>query len=133
MPQGDSASAQDRKGLVAAELVRAQYRNIPTAVSVNAVIAALLCLALQETVPLERLGGWLLAVYVVAAIRFLGWRRFQSASLDPAVTRMYRRLAVAGSGVNGFVWGLGGIILYASHSPASQFLLLITQFGMGAG
>ncbi|MBS0421538.1 MAG: hybrid sensor histidine kinase/response regulator [Proteobacteria bacterium] len=133
MPQGDSASAQDRSGLVAAELVRAQYRNIPTAVSVNAVIAALLCIALQETVPLERLGWWLLVVYVVAAIRFLVWLRFHSASLDDAVTRMYRRLAVAGSGVNGLVWGAGGIILYASHSPASQFLLLITQFGMGAG
>jgi signal transduction histidine kinase/ActR/RegA family two-component response regulator len=133
MPHGESASAQERAGLVAADLVRAQYRNIPTAVAVNAVIAALLCIALQETVPLERLGWWLLAVYVVAASRFLVWRRFQSASQDPAEVLMYRRLAVAGSGVNGFVWGLGGIILYASHSPASQFLLLITQFGMGAG
>ena len=46
-----------RAGLVAAELVRAQYRNIPTAVAVNAIIAALLCLALQETVSLERLAG----------------------------------------------------------------------------
>jgi two-component system, sensor histidine kinase len=133
MPHGDSGSAQVRAGLVAADLVRAQYRNIPTAVAVNAIIAALLCLALQETVPLQRLGWWLLVVYVVATTRFLIWRRFHSAFLSPARTLMYRRLAVAGSGVNGFVWGLGGIILYASHSPASQFLLLITQFGMGAG
>jgi hypothetical protein len=118
MPHGDSGSAQVRAGLVAADLVRAQYRNIPTAVAVNAIIAALLCLALQETVPLQRLGWWLLVVYVVATTRFLIWRRFHSAFLSPARTLMYRRLAVAGSGVNGFVWGLGGIILYASHSPA---------------
>jgi signal transduction histidine kinase/ActR/RegA family two-component response regulator len=119
--------------LVAAELVRAQYRNIPTAVAVNAIISGLLCLALRETVTLERLGWWLGAVYVVAAVRFLLWTRFNSAMLSPAKTLLWRRIAVAGAGINGFTWGLGGVVLYAAHSPASQFLLLITQFGMGAG
>ena len=133
MPHGDSGSAPERAGLVAAELVRAQYRNIPTAVAVNAIISALLCLALQETVPLDRLGWWLLAVYTVATTRFFLWRRFHSASLTPASALAWRRLAAIGSGVNGSIWGAGGIVLYASHSPESQFLLLITQFGMGAG
>src|SRR6185369_11603893 len=45
----------------------------------------------------------------------------------------WRRFALLGSGVNGLTWGLGGILLYAAHSPESQFLLLVTQFGMGAG
>jgi len=119
--------------LVAAELVRAQYRNIPTAVAVNAIIAGLLCLALKETVSLERLGWWLAAVYAVAGTRYFLWRGFHSATLSDASTQLWRRIAFFGSGVNGFIWGVGGIVLYAPHSPASQFLLLITQFGMGAG
>ena len=119
--------------MVAAELVRAQYRNIPTAVTVNAIISGLLCIALQETVPTERLAWWLVAVYLVATTRYFLWRRFQSTPLTPASTLFWRRLAAFGSGVNGFTWGMGGIVLYAAHSPASQFLLLITQFGMGAG
>ncbi len=119
--------------MVAAELVRAQYRNIPTAVAVNAIICALLCLALRETVSPERLGWWLGAVYVVAGARFLLWRRFKTAILNVATAMRWRRIAALGSGVNGFTWGVGGIVLYAAHSPASQFLLLITQFGMGAG
>src|SRR6266446_4650215 len=84
--QGESAPAgpPGRAGLVAAELVRAQYRNIPTAVAVNAVICALLCLALRETVSPERLGWWLCAVYVVASARFLLWRRFKTATLNVA-------------------------------------------------
>jgi signal transduction histidine kinase len=122
-----------RAGLVAAELVRAQYRNIPTAVVVNAIISALLCLALQETVSPERLAWWLSAIYVVAVIRLFFWHRFNKSPLTAANILRWRRIALLGSGVNGFTWGLGGIVLYAPHSPASQFLLLITQFGMGAG
>jgi signal transduction histidine kinase/CheY-like chemotaxis protein len=130
MLDGDSGSVPERAGLVAAELVRAQYRNIPTAVAVNATISGLLCIALQETVPVERLVWWLVAVYLVATTRYLLWRRFHTA---PPNTELFRRLAIIGSGVNGVVWGVGSIVLYAPHSPASQFLLLITQFGMGAG
>jgi signal transduction histidine kinase/CheY-like chemotaxis protein len=123
----------ERTGLVAAELVRAQYRNIPTAVTVNAIISALLCVALRDTVSPERLGWWLGAIYLIATVRFLLWRRFNTTPLTPATTSFWRRIAFLGSGVNGFAWGVGGIVLYAAHSPASQFLLLITQFGMGAG
>jgi signal transduction histidine kinase len=132
---GESAPADPpgRAGLVAAELVRAQYRNIPTAVAVNAIISVLLCIALRETISPERLGWWLGAVYVVASARFLLWRRFNTATLNVATAAQWRRIAALGSGVNGFTWGVGGIVLYAAHSPASQFLLLITQFGMGAG
>jgi two-component system, sensor histidine kinase len=127
------ADRPGRAGLVAAELVRAQYRNLPTAVAVNVIISALLCLPLRETVSLERLLWWLSAIYAVAATRFFLWHRFGRTPLSAANTQRWRRIAVLGSGVNGFTWGVGGIVLYAAHSPASQFLLLITQFGMGAG
>jgi len=130
MSQGDSGRAPERAGLVAAELVRAQYRNLPTAIAVNAIISGLLCIALQETVPIDHLAWWLVAVYLVATTRFVIWRRFRAGISD---TALFRRLAVIGAGVNGFTWGVGGLFLYAPHSPSSQFLLLITQFGMGAG
>jgi len=133
---GGSEAAADhpgRAGLVAAELVRAQYRNIPTAVTVNIVISGLLCLALRETVPQERLALWLCAVYAVTAVRYLLWRRFKKITLIGANTARWRRYAFLGSGAIGLTWGMGGVVLYAPHSPASQFLLLITQFGMGAG
>ena len=52
----EPADPPGRAGLVATELVRAQYRNIPTAVAVNAIISGLLCFALRDTVSPERLG-----------------------------------------------------------------------------
>jgi len=130
MSQGDSGRAPERAGLVAAELVRAQYRNLPTAIAVNAIISGLLCIALQETVPIDHLAWWLVAVYLVATTRLVIWSRFRAGISN---TALFRRLALIGSGVNGFTWGVGGLFLYAPHSPTSQFLLLITQFGMGAG
>jgi len=92
---GASGPADDpgRAALVAAELVRAQYRNIPTAVAVNAIIAALLCLALQETVSLGRLIGWLAAIYVVAATRFLVWYRFNRTLVTASTAPQWRRFA----------------------------------------
>jgi two-component system, sensor histidine kinase len=122
-----------RAGLVAAELVRAQYRNIPTAVAVNVVISALLCLALRETVSPERLEWWLCSIYLVAGVRYFLWRQFNKISPIVASASRWRLYALLGSGTNGLTWGVGGIVLYAPHSPSSQFLLLITQFGMGAG
>jgi signal transduction histidine kinase len=134
VPGASTVVEPGRAGVVAAELVRAQYRNIPTAVGVNAVISTLLCLALRETVFPARLVWWLGTIYLVAGVRYLLWRRFKRSDLlAPNAAAQWRLLAVLGSGVNGFVWGLGGILLYAANSPASQFLLLITQFGMGAG
>lgn len=129
----EPADHPERAGLIAADLVRAQYRNIPTAVIVNTIISGLLCLALRETVSMQRLGWWLCAVYAVAGIRYLLWYRFNRTPLTASNTRFWRRSALLGSGVNGMTWGIGGVVLYAAHSPASQFLLLITQFGMGAG
>jgi signal transduction histidine kinase len=128
-----SADHRGRAASVAGELVRAQYRNIPTAVAVNAIISALLCLALRDTVGAERLGGWLLAVYAVAALRYAAWLRFTRTSHAGESASLWRRIALLGSGINGLTWGIGGVVLYAPHSPASQFLLLITEFGMGAG
>src|SRR5258708_39639347 len=111
------ADPSGRAGLVAAELVRAQYRNIPTAVAVNAIISGLLCIALRETVSLERLGWWVCAVYAVAGARYLLWRQFNADTLKVARSGQWRRFAWLGSGVNGFTWGVGGIALYAAPSP----------------
>src|ERR1700761_5080613 len=90
-----------RAGLVAAELVRVQYRNIPTAVTVNAVISALLCLALWDTVAPERLTGWLAAISLVAVVRYLFWRRFTEQAAAPTDTLFWQRAALLGCCVNG--------------------------------
>jgi hypothetical protein len=119
--------------LIAAEQVRTQYRNMPTAFISNAAVSLILCITLREAVPLPRLGWWLCAAYAWALGRFLLWRAFKRADPPPSDIAVWGNYGLAGSALNGIIWGLGGIVLYVPGNLSSQFLLLIVQFGMGSG
>ncbi|HKT72336.1 MAG TPA: hybrid sensor histidine kinase/response regulator [Steroidobacteraceae bacterium] len=140
-PSSEPADPPARARLIAAQLVSSQYRNLPAALLVNAVISVLLCLALRGAVSDPRLGIWLAAVYLTIAGRYGLWRAFTHSETAAANLmahprahpRAWGRRATVGSAINGLVWGIGGLTLYAPQSAASQFLLLIAEFGMGAG
>lgn len=123
----------NRDLLIAAEQVRTQYGNMPTAFIFNAVVSVILCCLLLNVVPLPTLAGWLCAVYAWVIFRFLLWRAFKRANPPAARISFWRRYALAGSAAIGTIWGIGGLILYVPGDLSSQFLLLIVQFGMGSG
>ncbi len=125
--------AENRARLVAAEQVRIQYRNMPTAFIANAFVSAILCFTLRNSVPAGTLTGWLAAEYLWVFTRYLQWRAF--GRVQPAATQISRwRLQTwLGSAINGLIYGVGGIILFVPGSLSSQFLLLIVEFGMGSG
>ncbi|HWM71460.1 MAG TPA: hybrid sensor histidine kinase/response regulator [Steroidobacteraceae bacterium] len=122
-----------RAPLVAAEQVRIQYRNMPTAIISNACVSLILCFTLRNSVPTTTLIGWLAAEYVWVASRFAQWRAFWRAQPAASNIARWRVNGIVGSAVNGIIYGVGGIILYVPGSLSSQFLLLIVQFGMGSG
>jgi signal transduction histidine kinase/CheY-like chemotaxis protein len=119
--------------LVAAEQVRIQYRNMPTAFISNAFVAAILCFMLRNSVPTATLAGWLAAEYVWVVYRFLQWRAFWRAQPAASDIARWRFHGVLGSAINGIIYGAGGLILYVPGNLSSQFLLLIVQFGMASG
>jgi two-component system, sensor histidine kinase len=119
--------------LIAAEQVRTQYRNMPTAFISNAVVSLVLCFALREAVPLPTLGWWLCAAYAWVLGRFLLWRTFKRADPPASDIAVWRAYGIAGSALLGIIWGLGGLMLYVPGNLSSQFLLLIAQVGMGSG
>ena len=119
--------------LIAAEQVRTQYRNMPTACISNAVIAVILCFVLRKGVALHTIVEWLAAVFTWALSRAALWRAFKRAAPPPAAIRIWRMYGVIGSALIGVIWGVGGLILYVHGDLSSQFLLLIVQFGMGSG
>lgn len=123
----------ERNLLIAAEQVRTQYANMPTAFIFNAVVSVILCFVLRKVVPLPTLSGWLCAVYAWVIFRFFLWRAFKRVNPSAANISLWRRYALAGSAAIGTIWGIGGLILYVPGDLSSQFLLLIVQFGMGSG
>jgi len=131
--QGSSLGPANRAQLVAAELVRIQYRGMPTAFISHALVSLIMCITLRNSVPIGALAGWLAAVYVWVLTRFLQWRAFRRSQTPAADISRWRHHAWFGSALNGLIYGVGGIILFVPQSLSSQFLLLIVQFGMGSG
>src|SRR4051812_4033669 len=130
---GDRASQPDRALLIAAEKVRIQYRNMPTAFVGSAVICSLMGFALASGAGLPRVIIWMAVVYAWVIARMLQWRAFNRINPAPTDMRLWRRLGIGGSAIAGLIWGVGAIALYVPNGLAYQLFLVMGLVGMGAG
>jgi signal transduction histidine kinase len=138
VPKGALTSHADRALLIAAEKVRIQYRNMPTAFIGSAVICSLMGFALAKGVGFTKALCWMAVVYTWVVARMFQWRAFNRANPSPTDMRLWRRLGIGGSAVAGLIWGVGAIVLYVPDGPghnglAYQFFLVMGLVGMGAG
>src|SRR5579864_394913 len=92
---GASRPRPDRATLIAAEKVRIQYRNMPTAFVGSAVICSLMGFALARGVGLAKAGGWMAAVYLWSIARMIQWRAFNRINPPPTDMRLWRQLGIA--------------------------------------
>src|SRR4051812_22919103 len=131
--KGDGPSKPDRASLIAAEKVRIQYRNMPTAFIGSAIICSLMGIALMTGAGLEKTIGWMIVVYLWVIARFIQWRAFNRINPSPLQMGRWRRLGIAGSALAGLIWGVGAIVLYVPNGLAYQLFLVMGLVGMGAG
>jgi signal transduction histidine kinase/CheY-like chemotaxis protein len=136
--RGVSGPQPDRALLIAAEKVRIQYRNMPTAFVGSAMICSLMGFALANGAGIARVLCWMAVVYAWVVARMIQWRAFNRINPSPADMRLWRQLGIGGSAVAGLIWGVGAIVLYvpdgpALHGLAYQFFLVMGLVGMGAG
>jgi signal transduction histidine kinase len=130
-PRRQTRPALEHAVLIRAEQTRAQYRNMPGAFVGSAVVATLVVAMLGDRLERRAMWPWLVAVYVLSAIRFVVWKRFQSADPAAAAVRPWELLAIAISAVSGLVWGVGGIVLHVEGSLSHQLFLLVSITGLG--
>jgi signal transduction histidine kinase/CheY-like chemotaxis protein len=123
----------DRTLLIAAEKVRIQYRNMPTAFVGSAMICSLMGFALGQGAGVAKVLCWIAVVYAWVIARMIQWRAFNRINPSPADMTLWRRLGIGGSAVAGLIWGVGGIVLYVPDGLAYQFFLVMGLVGMGAG
>src|ERR1700760_4586936 len=93
------ADVGDRERLLAAERLRVQYQNMPTAILGSAIAAALMGFALFPGAGLQRVLIWNGWVCVWALARLLQWRAFNRAAPGADQMARWRLLAIAGSAV----------------------------------
>src|SRR6266702_3858222 len=131
--EGTSGSRPDRALLIAAEKVRIQYRNMPTAFVGSALICSLMGFALAQGAGLTKVICWMAVVYAWVVARMIQWRAFNRINPSPTDMRKWRRLGIGGSAVAGLIWGVGAVVLYVPDGLAYQFFLVMGLVGMGAG
>jgi two-component system, sensor histidine kinase len=123
----------DRAQLIAAEKVRMQYRNMPTAFVGSAVICGLMGFVLAKGTGVGKVAVWIACVFAWVVARFIQWRAFNRINPAPTGMRLWRRLGIGGSAVAGFIWGIGAVFLYVPDGLAYQLFLVMGLVGMGAG
>jgi signal transduction histidine kinase/CheY-like chemotaxis protein len=133
IPKGTFGSHADRALLIAAEKVRIQYRNMPTAFVGSAMICSLMGFALVQGAGLAKVICWMAVVYTWVVARMIQWRAFNRINPSLADMALWRRLGIGGSAVAGLIWGVGAVVLYVPDGLPYQFFLVIGLVGMGAG
>ena len=123
----------DVTSAVYAEQVRSLFRQIPIALSVNFVNAALVAIVLTPLATRPLPLPWFVSVMLVTIGRGILWQRYRHAPVQPENARRWSRLATWGSLLGGLSWGIGGIILFPVIPAPGQLFLIIVMGGMCAG
>jgi len=114
------------------EQVVALFEQMPIALGVNFVNAALTASLLTQIAARPFPLAWFGVVAVVTAARWVLWRRHRanSAEFEP---RRWSALAICGSLLGGLCWGIGGAVMFPMVPQLGQLLLTIVIAGMCTG
>ena len=123
----------DVTNAVYAEQVRGLFRQMPIALSVNVVNAALVAIVLTPLATRPFLPPWFVSVMLVTIGRGILWLRYRHAPVQPENAPRWLRLATCGSLLGGLCWGVGGMILFPVLPALGQLFLIIVMGGMCAG
>src|SRR5271156_5894462 len=99
----------DVTSAVYTEQVRSLFRQIPIALSVNFVNAALVAIVLTPLATRPLLLPWFVWVTLVTIGRGILWLSYRNRPVQPEHARGWSRLATLGSLLAGLSWGIGGI------------------------
>ena len=108
------------------------FRQMPTALTVNAVNAAITAIVLQRLAGTGLPLAWLSVVLLVTTVRALLWLRYRRGNSRVEGDR-WLLLAISGSLLGGLCWGLGGLALFAGLPALGQMFLTVVIGGMCAG
>src|SRR5262249_24485762 len=114
------------------EQLRAVFRQLPIALVVNLVNAALTAIVLSTIGTQAALVIWFCLVALVTAVRWVLWRRYRRALSGPKQHRIWSRLSVCGSLLAGSCWGFGGMLLFPIVPTSGQIFLTFVIGGMCA-
>jgi signal transduction histidine kinase len=118
---------------VYAEQVRTIFRQLPIALAVNFVNAAVTAVVLAPFATRPFVLPWFAAVTLVTIGRGLLWLRYHRVPVRPGDARRWSQLATGASLLTGLCWGIGGAVLFPVIPALGQIFLTTVIGGMCAG
>jgi len=118
---------------VRAAQVSAVFRQMPIALAVNLLNAAITVIVLQQIAAATVPFAWLCLVTLVTAGRWGVWQRYRRAHSKVEDALRWSLLATCGSLIAGLCWGLGGVVLFPVVPVIGQIFLTFVIGGMCAG
>ena len=119
-------------GEVRIERLRVAFQQIPVAVVVTVVNAALIAAGSMGAEEHRRVYAWLVVTVLIAAARLALWRAFRRVSLASTQLGRWSAASVCGALGAGLLWG-GGSVLLLPESETSQLFWVFLIGGMCAG
>ncbi len=119
-----------REQVIAAELIRAQYGNMPGAFIGSAVTASFMAAVLYDKLASSAVLPLLVAAYVNCAILVVLWKWFQHTDPPVASVPRWGRYAVISAALAGVIWGAAGMALNRPGSLSYQVVVLLVTIGL---
>lgn len=123
-----------RSSLVAAELARLLYRQMPAVLAAHLINGGLVVFALWYSAERAVLLAWAAAMVVLGLVRILVWLRYRRRVLDSRfVAARWTGYFTLGSLAAGVAWGSAVLLFVTPDQPTSLILFSFVIGGMAAG
>jgi len=117
---------------IRSEQIHALYRQLPMALASSMVVPVIMAAILWDDQARRAILWWVLATWVVVAVRALLWRAYRRATYVPGWHRRWGVYYLAGALVSGCVWGASGVLLFSPKPTEPMLLLMMVLAGMSA-
>ncbi|OBS09289.1 GGDEF domain-containing protein [Acidihalobacter prosperus] len=109
------------------------YSALPIALLATLINAAVLGAVQSPLIPKHIVGGWLGAIVLLTAWRFVGYYRYTRGLTRLSATRGWTIRFLTEVLISGALWGAAAFLLYPPGDPLHQMFLVFVLAGMGAG
>lgn len=116
-----------------AERIRVLYKQVPSVLLSNLLIALLLCVFLYNFTPSILILYWILVVIAVSIFRFIMYKRYVSRERDEKDVIWWGWFFVLTTLISGCTWGATSLLFLQTDSLVIMLFLLMTLTGITVG
>ncbi len=118
---------------VKSEQTRILFAAVPSSLFAVLVCSSILAIAQWQVVDQRTILAWFAMTNLLSLLRLLMLRQFEREERDQLIDNIWAQRAVITSLSAGFIWGIGGFLLFPEHSPIHQVFLAFVISGICAG